>query len=272
MGAGESSGERAEARWNEGLPSEETFWRRYLTTGGDLWPEDFKQRLQPRPLDHLELECVRRIPHDVIRILDVGAGPLTVLGSTHPTKTIEIVAVDPLAPRYDELLAEAAIDPPVRTQFCHGEKLLDTFSRESFDITHMRNALDHTYDPISVINNMLAVVRPGGFVILRHWVNEGERESYQGLHQWNLDAAGGRIVVWRPGEQPRDVGRELAAPADVWVRKSDDWLTCVLRKSQLSSPLLNPIDRFRGAWFRWSFNRRTSTAAASSAAGTETSS
>ena len=237
--------QEAEARWHEGLASEEEFWHRWIATAGDQWPDDFARRLQRRPLEPIETECLRRSPGDTATMIDVGAGPLTVLGTDHPTKSVEIVAVDPLADRYDELLAAANIEPPVRTQLCAGEKLLERFGPDSFDVAHARNAPDHTYDPIAVINNMLAVVRPGGFVILHHWVNEGERESYAGLHQWNLDARRGRFVIWRPGERRRDVARGLTVQAHVWVRKRDEWLVCVLqrapRQASVATRLRQPL-------------------------------
>jgi len=196
----EAAGSRsAEDTWSDGLSDEEMFWGRYLSTGGDLWPDDFALRLGQRTLGRVELECLRRLPDGAVRIVDVGAGPLTTLGSDHPSKSIEIVAVDPLAERYDELLAAARIEPPVRTQPCHGEKLLERFGPDSFDLAHARNSLDHSYDPIAVVDNMLAVVRPGGFVILHHWANEGERESYK-LGRDDRGAAG----EGRPNPRLRD--------------------------------------------------------------------
>ena len=39
------------------------------------------------------------------RVLDVGAGPLSSLGTHVPGRDVEIIAVDPLADIYDELAA-----------------------------------------------------------------------------------------------------------------------------------------------------------------------
>ena len=38
--------------------------------------------------------------------------------------------------------------------------------------------------------------RPGGYIALTSIENEGEREQYAGLHQWNLEARDGTIWLW----------------------------------------------------------------------------
>ena len=116
-----------------------------------------------------------------------GAGPLTALGFRYPGKTLTIVPVDPLADEYDRLLRDAGLDPPIRTIRVAGEALLEHFGSRRFDIAYASNALDHSADPFTIISNMVAVVRPGGIVLLRHKRNEGESARYGGLHQWNFD-------------------------------------------------------------------------------------
>src|SRR4051794_5126905 len=106
--------------WRRELPTEVEFWREWLRSGGLDWPWSYRERLDPdTPL--AEPLILDRLSGDAVRILDVGAGPLTSLGRRHPSSSIEVVAVDPLAARYDELLAEAGVVPPVRTLPCRGE-------------------------------------------------------------------------------------------------------------------------------------------------------
>ena len=62
---------------------------------------------------------------------------------------------------------------------------------------------------------------------MRHARNEGETQRYLGLHQWNLDARDGDLVVWRPGAE-RNVSRELAGRARGDVRVQDGELVAVL--------------------------------------------
>ncbi len=42
-----------------------------------------------------------------------------------------------------------------------GEQLLTMFEPETFDLTFARNALDHSYEPIRVIRNMIGLVKTG---------------------------------------------------------------------------------------------------------------
>ena len=69
--------------------------------------------------------------------------------------------VDPLATHYDRLLRRFDIQPAARTIGAHGERLLRHFPRESFDIAFAVNSLDHSYDPLLIVANMLDLVVGG---------------------------------------------------------------------------------------------------------------
>jgi SAM-dependent methyltransferase len=221
--------------WQEGVSHEVQFWEDFIASEGRCWndpaiAEDFRIRLDPEaPLDEPELaQLVSAAPTDEVSILDVGAGPLTVLGKRHPEKSLRVVPVDPLAVEYDRMLARAGIEPPVRTRFCFGEELLDRFGPEVFDFAYARNSLDHSADPLPIVRNMLAVVKKGGSVVLKHLPNEAERAHYDGLHRWNFDLVQGRPVV-----RSRTVEHDLldfAADAEVKASSAGGWVTCVLTK------------------------------------------
>ncbi len=216
--------------WGKQVGHEATFWRDWIATRAFGDEQDFAYRLDPdAPLrEPLIFERIDRFD-DEISIIDVGAGPLTTLGKTYPGKRIRIEAVDPLARQYDAILAEANIDPPVRTVFAEGERLLDDFGPESFDVAYSANALDHSYDPARAIENMLTVVRAGGFVALRHHHNEAERKNYLGLHQWNFDEREGRLIVWNR-EAVHDINERLGERADVHCGRDGDEVVCVLER------------------------------------------
>lgn len=208
--------------WRRRKSSEVDFWAGWLAgaPGTEQWAGDREARLDPQteirdPLVRAELE---RNPAEEISILDVGAGPLTMLGYRYPEKSLAIVPVDPLADEYDRLLRDAGIEPPVRTTRVAGEDLLEHFGSRRFDIAYASNALDHSADPLTIITNMVALVRPGGVVLLRHKRNEGEQARYGGLHQWNFDVVDDRLRLWN-GVVEEDVGSALTGRAvtTAWI-------------------------------------------------------
>src|SRR5215217_1070018 len=188
------------ATWEAGKYPEVGFWRRFLASGGLDWPEDYKQRLDPEhPLEkHVTeyLEHLKIPPGSEVCILDVGAGPLTKLGMRWEERTVSITAVDVLAKSYEHLLAEFGITPRVRTEPGEVEQLTELFPPNHFDLVHMENALDHSYDPLRGIQQMLEVVKPGHYVLLIHNVNEAENKNYNSFHQWNFCTEEGRFIIW----------------------------------------------------------------------------
>jgi SAM-dependent methyltransferase len=145
-------------------------------------------------------EVLHEVAGDEVSVLDVGAGPMTPLGHVYAGRTIRITPIDPLAEAYAQLLAEFGIEPPVPTVPGIGETLRDQFADGSFDVAIATNTLEHSYDPVAALDNMLHVVRPGGLVLLDHHRNEAENRLYRGLHQWNFDERDGRLVLWNPDD------------------------------------------------------------------------
>ena len=133
---------------------------------------------------------------DEVRILDVGAGPLTILGKVWGDRRVHIDAADALAERYEPSLAEAGIVPLVPTQQCFSESLTNSFAEGSYDLTFARNTLDHSLDPVEALREMCLVTRPGGVILCQHAENEGASEEYVGLHGWNFSYEDESLVVW----------------------------------------------------------------------------
>ncbi len=198
-------------QWAGGIGHELRFWQGWLGTRGGGWPQDFAQRVTPdQPLPPI-LARLLRGRRGPVRVLDVGAGPLSSLGTVLPGAEVELIATDPLAALYAELCGAAGVVPPVPTRFALAEELEAFFPRDHFDLVHCRNALDHSFDPLRGIAQMLGVLRPGGHVVLLHHRNEAERERYDGFHQWNFDIREGRFVIWNRAVE-LDVGTLLATP------------------------------------------------------------
>lgn len=205
----------AQKSWELESEEEINFWGHWLWTRGGEWPEEFQRRCDPTALLQPSIvAALNHAPGATVHILDVGAGPLTYLGKQWDGRTLQITAVDPLAAAYDELLKRHRVQPLVRTQKGYAERLTELFPLDSFDLVHARNCIDHSYDPVLAIRQMVAVTKPGGLVYMHHAVNEAEQQQNQGFHQWNLYDANGELFVGNE-QQTVNVTQALAGVAEV---------------------------------------------------------
>jgi SAM-dependent methyltransferase len=191
------------SRWSDGRSVEVAFWDNWLRTHGREWSEEeFAYRIDPDTEINIGpiVNFLKQNLAEDISILDVGAGPVTSLGKNFPGKRIHITATDPLADEYNRLLELSELVAPVRTLQCEGEHLLDLFAPGTFDIAYSHNALDHCYNPLHVIQNMIALVKSDGLVFLQHAKNEAIRQQGFGMHLWNFDIRGGSLVLWNESQ------------------------------------------------------------------------
>jgi len=192
-------GDTAKSKWDRGIPAEVAFWdeRFHSKTGpgGLQWVDTYGLRLDPDlPLQKYVRDLLPQSAD--VRILDVGAGPLTYLGKKCNGKRIHITAVDPLADEYDRILARHHVEPPVRTQKLDAEKLTSQFPANTFDLVFAHDCIDHSYDPERAILEMIKVVKTNCYVLLDHRPHTAERLAYKDLHQWNFSVnAIGEFVI-----------------------------------------------------------------------------
>jgi len=215
--------------WGRKLPSELRFWEKWVATRGLTWPEEFARRTNPDA--EMEFYISRFVKSEHDRILDVGAGPLTVVGTRWQGNRMDVTAVDPLADAYNELLDRYKIAPPVRTQSVAAEELTHYFPPNSFDLSFARNCLDHSYDPFLAIEQMLCVTKQGGKVVLLHEVNEGANELYRGLHQWNFSQRQEEFLISAPAKDAINVSQKIGMMGQVSVALEGGWLLVVIRKT-----------------------------------------
>lgn len=221
------------------LKEEIGYWDDWLATRGGKYADEFAERFDPTgevtdPALRAVLVDLEKRPSEPVSILDVGAGPATTVGHRFSGEPVAVTAVDPLAEHYRRLLRKHRLEPPVLTERVDGEALVERFGNERFDVAYARNSLDHAVDPVAIAENMLEVVRPGGYVVLRHVRNEAVRQNWIQLHQWNFDERDGELVVWRP--DVRISVDERLAPAKISCRTeaSDEpgvaWVVGVIAK------------------------------------------
>lgn len=223
-------------RRTEALEQEIQFWRNWFESGGLQWPQDYQERFNPdQPIQSHVATFIDRIDGDPVHILDVGSGPITKLGKKHSSKQLVITATDILAGEYDRLLSELGVEPLVRTVFADAERLEGQFGKNAFDIVHGQNSIDHTARPLQAIEQMLAVCKPLGYVILYHAENEGHREQYQQLHQWNFTCVNGDFIVRDRWGQETNVTNKLATAGEVTcniIREDEAILTVIHKKEK----------------------------------------
>jgi hypothetical protein len=172
-GAGNRPAERT-----EGIDYEIKFWDKWFRTNGGEWPQTWTWGIQKQKniLDHQRFFFAPNDPNHCIlcpdepgrtkiKILDTGAGPISIVGNWHPTFEIELIPTDPLAKLYNNLSIKYNIEITPRTQYCRVEDIKVHFPENFFDIAHINNALDHAEDPVDGIRQMLMVVKHGGTVV-----------------------------------------------------------------------------------------------------------
>lgn len=197
--------------WRCRLPTEVAHWDVWLRSRGANDPAEFERRVSSDlPLQEYLRTLLPQSDGHAYRILDIGAGPLSSVGKTVQGRKVDLVPIDPLAPVYNALLEANGITPPVRTEYGEGEQIAQIYPENSFDLVHASNSLDHVHDPLKAIKAALRVVRPDGFVYLAHTVNEGAREGYGGLHQWNFALEDGSFTITSKTGQKTNVTEALA--------------------------------------------------------------
>jgi len=218
------------AAWQSGIDKELAWRRSYFTNEGLHDPAGYHERLDPNaPLQpHLVAALPKHPPGATFRILDCAAGPATTVGKMLGDQRFEVVAVDALADLYRKMLDEIGLTPPVPTISGEVEHLDERFAPASFDLAHMRFALDHCYHPLEALRQMTRVTRDGGAVLIEHYRDASE-VKYEGLRQWELRPVPGDLVVANADDSFSV--RDSFPDFQVTIEFSPTWLTLTLRRA-----------------------------------------
>ena len=191
--------------WRARSSEEVNFWEQWVKTGGSAWPEGYKRKTDPNaPLVQMVEKFLGELNYDsskVAKILDIGAGPLSYVGTRSDTYKVDLTVVDPLADDYNRLLDAKGVTGVARPQYGYFETATQQFGLNAFDLVWCFNSLDHSMDPVLGLFNLLSVCRIGGGLILSFHPNEADHGDYHGLHQWNLDYVNGSMIVSQKGRQ-----------------------------------------------------------------------
>lgn len=185
----------ADTRWQMSLRTEVRFWDGFIKHKGyAAYAKEYQFMVQADA--ELRAEIKALLPYrEGLSIIDVGAGPMTMMGKRYEGRQVDITAVDPLADAYDQILERYDVVPAIRTRKCAAEELETKFGEGVFDLAYARNSIDHTYNPEAAVLEMLRIVKPGSYVLLEHIQNEAIKENWEGLHQWNFSMVGGDFII-----------------------------------------------------------------------------
>ena len=184
--------------WADNLGAELAFWRRWFSDDEFKAGREARRAALSQPFPPTLARELGVPAGELLRVLDVGSGPLSTLRTRAPENPVELVCVDALAAGYNALLDEFGYDECPRIVHGVGERLVEQHGLDAFHLVHIANALDHCEDPALALVEMYRVCRVGGQVWIVSIENEGERERYGGLHQWNLVAADATLRLWNP--------------------------------------------------------------------------
>lgn len=125
-----------------------------------------------------------------VKIAEVAAGLVNTIGDTWPGVDVEVVCSDKNADNFNMMWEEKGIKPLHPITHEDVEKL--SYEDNSFDIVHCRNALDHTRNPFTAIEEFKRVSKE--WVILLHAPDQMIR--YGGHHYWNVRLDGDKTVFY----------------------------------------------------------------------------
>lgn len=123
----------------------------------------------------------------VVKVCDLGAGPVCTVGNLWGKTKIEIYASDVLAKDYQKIIDDLNVNLKTPIEYQNMEKL--TYPDNFFDIVHCVNALDHVKDLRSALSEMKRICKIGGYVYLRHGHNQKNANRDEN-HFWNCTTAG----------------------------------------------------------------------------------
>ncbi|MFX0069896.1 MAG: class I SAM-dependent methyltransferase [Candidatus Hermodarchaeota archaeon] len=118
--------------------------------------------------------------------LEIGSGPNSNLSYWVDNRLLKVVAIDPLANIYKNIMKRLKYKYPITPIKVKGEDLMNYFHEEQFHIIFAQNSLDHTEDPLVCFKNAYNLLKKGGLLFICSNVKEGSRKSWVGMHKFDI--------------------------------------------------------------------------------------
>lgn len=214
-------------KWLTGIEEKLNFWNDYMDTQGDIYQEDYQDTIRENKKFVLNDDIDDIYQGKEFKFIDVGSGPFSRCGKITEKVNMNFTAADPLAEAYNIMKKNKQIDNGVEIDTAFVELLGKKYGKNIFDMVHMSNSLDHCFDALCGIYQLIYICKIGGKIILRHAENEAERSEYEGFHQWNLSVHNkeNSFIIWRE-KQRIDLIKELGNYVDFYIypdQKEGGW-------------------------------------------------
>ena len=214
-------------KWLTGIQDELNFWNDYMDTQGDIYKDDYEDTICNNKKFVLDDDIDEKYLGKDFKFIDVGSGPFSRCGKITEKVDMNFTAADPLAEAYNDMKKIKQIDNGIVIDTAFVELLDKKYGKNVFDMVHMSNSLDHCFDALCGIYQLIYICKIGGKIILRHAENEAERSEYEGFHQWNLSVHNEEksFIIWR-GKRRINISEELGEYVDIYIypdQKEGGW-------------------------------------------------
>lgn len=229
----------AQEAWEAGVENHVAYWAGVICNGPGL--EAHHQLLLDwcDPDRAVEADLAALVPEGdgPVRALDLASGPVASMGWKIDGRAVEVTAVDPFALYLNDVMEFKGLKgPPVRSIQTSLPSLAGFSGGVLFDIAYVNCALNTFADPAQTVRDVLALLKPGGSLLVRSPVNGAEAASYFALHLWNLaPGEDGDVLIWRPEQRVslRDVVGDLGT---ISAQVLPQFLNIVIQRSGGAAP------------------------------------
>lgn len=153
-----------------GIYHELNFWRGFVKT--ERFLHGWVGKGKTPELQQYVADFIKSVPHE--KVADVGSGVVSILNGLVP-----VTPIDPLGELY-QLVFDYRAHKLAHPLPYPAEEIP---AMNAFDIVHCSNALDHTQNVLFSFQQLCVAAKPGGYVIVQGFENEGTHENWQGFHQ-----------------------------------------------------------------------------------------
>ncbi len=136
--------------WLCGIYEELMFWNEYIEKKGGKFSANWDRNTNPDRPFTLEKDIPVHQYGKTLDFIDIGSGPFSRCGTSTDKVILNHTAIDPLADAYKIMKQKAGLKSNINLQTGFVEILDKFLSKNSYDIVHMSNSLDHCFDPIMV--------------------------------------------------------------------------------------------------------------------------